>query len=137
MTDFFKTLTILAIAFLTIYTIIHLFKMNSINNQYKYIEGMENNSSASIGVLAKEYSEKIKGEVDKMKVDLSVGNYRKDYENSIINMDDLVGLLMIRQVQSMKATNDPKELISQFDVLNTLKSTKESLNVTMKFLDGL
>lgn len=135
MLDFFKTMVVLTVSFLTIYVIINLF--NSSNN----FEGMENanvtNTTNGIAGSAETYADSIKAQAVKLQDQLLVSKYRKDYENTIIHMDDLIGLLMIQQVQTIKTTSDPKELINSLNVLNTLKMSKESLNVTMNFLDGL
>ncbi len=138
MLDFFKTMVVLTIAFLTIYVIINLFSSSTI------FEGMENATSATNGTAsngiagsAESYADSIKAQAVKLQDQLLVSKYRKDYENTIIHMDDLIGLLMIQQVQTMKTTGDTKEIINSLNNLNTLKMSKESLNITMKFLDGL
>ena len=54
-----------------------------------------------------------------------VAKYRKDYETAIINLDDYIGYLMIKQTLNIEAINN----------LNILKGSKEALNATMTFLD--
>jgi hypothetical protein len=133
MSEFIKTIGVLFIAFITIYIIITLTQPK--NN----IEGMENVSSSSGEAgSAASYSDSIKAQVTKIQDELLVSKYRKDYENTIIHMDDLVGTMMIKQIQNMTVGgSDSKALISSLNNLNTLKSAKESLNVAMKYLDGM
>ena len=122
MLDFFKTMVVLTIAFLTIYVIINLFSSSTI------FEGMENATSATtsngIAGSAESYADSIKAQAVKLQDQLLVSKYRKDYENTIIHMDDLIGLLMIQQVQTMKTTGDTKEIINSLNNLNTLKMSK-------------
>ena len=137
MTEFIKTMGVLVVAFMTVYVIITLFQPKKNN----IIEGLTNeNSSASSGEAGSSasYADGIKAQVVKIQDELLVSKYRKDYENTIIHMDDLVGTMMIKQIQNMPVGgSDPKALITSLNNLNSLKLAKESLNVDMKYLDGI
>jgi hypothetical protein len=137
MTEFIKTIGVLFVAFMTVYVIITLFQTKNNN----IIEGLTNeNSSAGSGEAGSSasYADGIKAQVVKIQDELLVSKYRKDYENTIIHMDDLVGTMMIKQIQNMPVGgSDPKALITSLNNLNTLKTAKESLNVAMKYLDGI
>ena len=137
MTEFIKTVGVLFVAFMTVYAIITLFQPKNNN----IIEGLTNeNSSAGSGEAGSSasYADGIKAQVVKIQDELLVSKYRKDYENTIIHMDDLVGTMMIKQIQNMPVGgSDPKALITSLNNLNTLKMAKESLNVAMKYLDGI
>ena len=139
MTEFVKTMAILIVAFMTVYVIITLFQPN---NNINMIEGLTNEGGTTSrngeAGSAASYSDGIKAQVTKIQDELLVSKYRKDYENTIIHMDDLVGTMMIKQIQNMTiGGSDPKALILSLNNLNTLKSAKESLNVAMKHLDGM
>jgi hypothetical protein len=136
MTEFIKTITVLIVAFMTVYVIITLFQPKNT------IEGLTNEDGTSSrngeAGSAASYADSIKAQLTKIQDELLVSKYRKDYENTIINMDDLVGTMMIKQIQNMTiGGSDPKALILSLNNLNTLKSAKESLNVAMKHLDGM
>lgn len=136
MTEFIKTITVLIVAFMTVYVIITLFQPKNT------IEGLTNDDGTSSrngeAGSAASYADSIKAQLTKIQDELLVSKYRKDYENTIINMDDLVGTMMIKQIQNMTiGGSDPKALILSLNNLNTLKSAKESLNVAMKHLDGM
>jgi len=137
MTEFIKTIGVLFVSFMTVYVIITLFQSKNNN----IIEGLTNensiNSNGEAGSSAS-YADGIKAQVVKIQDGLLVSKYRKDYENTIIHMDDLVGTMMIKQIQNMPVGgSDPKALISSLNNLNTLKTAKESLNIAMKYLDGI
>lgn len=124
---------------MTVYVIITLFQPN---NNINMIEGLTNEGGTTSrngeAGSAASYSDGIKAQVVKIQDELLVSKYRKDYENTIINMDDLVGTMMIKQIQNMTiGGSDPKALMLSLNNLNTLKSAKESLNVAMKHLDGM
>jgi hypothetical protein len=141
MSESLKLIGIIFFAGLLIYIIMILFKA-----QFRMVEGMTNEDNSTVTVNTKSgtgiaggstnYAEAIKSQVVKLQDELLISKYRKDYENAIIHLDDLAGLMMIKVALSMKITNDPKEAVAQLNSLNILKEAKESLNSTMKFLDS-
>ena len=133
--EFFKIVGILIVSFFIIYMVMKMFYLQS-----KVVEGLtggsENVSSSSgeAGTSAS-YAASIKAEVVKLQDELLVSKYRKDYEAAIINLDDYIGYMMLKQSLNMKLDGDMKTNIASINVLNSLKIAKESLNATMTFLD--
>jgi hypothetical protein len=132
--EFFKIIGIVIVSFFIIYMAIKMFQL-----QTSVIEGLTNESNISPtsgeAGTATSYASSIKAQVVKLQDELLVAKYRKDYEASIINLDDYIGYLMIQQTLNMKLNGDIKTTIDLFNNLNVLKSAKESLNATMTFLD--
>ena len=91
-------------------------------------------SSGEAGT-ATSYAAAIKAQSVKLQDELLIAKYRKDYEAAIINLDDYIGYLMIKQSLNMKPAGDIKSNLDAINALNILKSAKESLNATMTFLD--
>ena len=123
--------------------------MKCMNLQSSLIEGLTNESPDTVisvsdlaangiaGNSAK-YAAAIKAKAVQLQDELLVSKYRKDYENSIINMDDYVSMMMLKIVLSMKSNDlDSKANIELLSNLNVLKNSKDALNVTMKHLDKL
>ena len=138
--EFFKIVGILIVGFFIIYMVVKMFQL-----QTNVIEGLTNAdgtitpdatppSSGEAGTAAS-YAAAIKAQVVKLQDELLISKYRKDYEASIINLDDYIGYLMIKQTLNMKLDGDMKSNIEAINNLNILKNSKESLNVTMAFLD--
>ena len=113
----------------------------------KIVEGLTNNTTkANItsfsdeekrggeSSAAPDYSEHIKSLVVKMQDDLLVEKYQVDYENILINMDDYINLLMLKQVLNIN-TNDTASAIASLKPIASLKKTKDALNDVMKFVD--
>lgn len=139
MTEFIKTIAVLIVAFMTIYVIITLFqpKNNNIIEGLTNEDGTTSSRNGEAGSAAS-YSDSIKAQVTKIQDELLISKYRKDYENTIIHMDDLIGTMMLKQIQNMTiGGSDSKALLSSLNNLNTLKSAKESLNIAMKYLDSV
>ena len=138
--EFFKIVGILIVCFFIIYMVLKMFAL-----QNSVIEGLTNadgtvsqdTSAPSSGEAgrAASYAAAIKAQVVKLQDELLVAKYRKDYETAIINLDDYIGYLMIKQALTLKLDGDMKSNIEAINALNILKSSKESLNVTMTFLD--
>jgi hypothetical protein len=105
-------------------------------------EGLENassstttssSSSSSNGVAgnAAAYSANIKAQVIKLQDTTLISKYRSDYENVVINMDDLVNNLML-QVTLNVDQSKPEASLTKLAQLNQAKA---ALNNVMKFID--
>ncbi len=132
--EFFKIVGILIVCFFIIYMVVKMFHL-----QASVVEGLTNGGdvleSGGEAGTAPSYAASIKSQVVKLQDELLVAKYRKDYEAVIINLDDYIGYLMIKQVLNMKINGDVKSNIESINALNILKNSKESLNTTMTFLD--
>lgn len=135
--DFFKIVGILLVCFFIIYMVIKMFQL-----QTSVIEGLTNadgtiSSSTTHGEAgtAASYAATIRAQVVKLQDELLVAKYRKEYESAIINLDDYIGYLMLKQTLNMNLSGDTKFNLDSINALNILKSSKESLNATMAFLD--
>jgi hypothetical protein len=137
--EFFKIIGILIVSFFIIYMVVKMFKL-----QATVLEGLTNGSDNSDSSLsssngeagtAASYAATIKAQTVKLQDELLISKYRKDYETVIINLDDYIGYLMIKQVLNMKVSDNLQANMVTINNLNSLKSAKDSLNTTMTFLD--
>jgi hypothetical protein len=135
--EFFKIVGILIVGFFIIYMVVKMFQL-----QTSVIEGLTNPDGTSVtppssgeAGTAPSYAAAIKAQVVKLQDELLVAKYRKDYESAIINLDDYIGYLMIKQSLNMKLDGDIKANIEGLNNLSILKTAKDSLNTTMTFLD--
>jgi len=107
-------------------------------------EGLENASSSSTstktssdsntsGVAggAAAYAANIKAQVIKLQDTTLISKYRSDYENVVINMDDLVNNLMLQVTLNIDQTKPEASLAK----LAELNQAKAALNNVMKFID--
>jgi hypothetical protein len=119
--------------------------VNMFHLQTKVIEGLTGGSDSeststvppSSGVAggAASYAAAIKSQVVKLQDELLVSKYRKDYEAAIINLDDLLGNIMLQQALTINLGGDTRTRMEGINALNILKNAKDSLNITMGFLD--
>ena len=104
-------------------------------------EGLENNdsktasttSSTTSGVAggAAAYAANIKEQVIKIQDTTLISKYRADYENVVINMDDLVNNLMLQVTLNIDQSK-PESSLAKLAQLNLAKG---ALNNVMKFID--
>jgi len=86
--------------------------------------GMAGNSSV--------YLSQIQSQNVKFNDSFNITNYRKQYEDIILSMDDLVNNLMLQTALTVDQTNPQQSLIQ----LGQLNNAKTGLNSVMKFIDS-
>ena len=110
------------------------------NFNYGYKEGMTTTDASGNSVIAQQngiaenaasYSATIKSENMKINDELLISKYKSDYENVILNMDDMLNNLMLQTTLSVDTTN-PQSSIKQLAEMNQAKA---ALNNVMKYLD--
>jgi hypothetical protein len=112
---------------------------NNSNNKNSSGSNNSNNSSSSsssssngVGGNAAGYGANIKSQVVKIQDTVLISKYRTDYENVIINMDDLVNNLMLETTLTIDQSK-PQEGLAKLAGLN---NAKIALNSVMKFIDS-
>jgi len=96
-------------------------------------EGLENMQQPS------DYATAMKLNVTKLQDSLLISKYKKEYEASILNLDDYVQTLMLKVVMNIpmdKNAMDEASVIKQLEILNTLEQSKVALNNVLKFVDN-
>ena len=102
-------------------------------------EGLENATTTStstngngVAGLAQNYSADIKSQAIKNQDVLLVTKYRADYENVVMNLDELIDTLMLQTALSVDLTNP----LMNLNKLASLNSAKSALNNVMKYIDS-
>ena len=116
-----------------------LFRNFKYNNHYSLIEGMTDASGNSVTTVsnniaenAASYGALIKIAAIKLQDTFLISKYRSDYETVILNLDDLINNLMLKNALSFDEEN-PSNSISK---LVELQQAKVALNSVMKFVDS-
>ena len=131
--DIFNLLLIIAICFVA-YLIFRHFTLNTKEGMTDGSSDSSSTSSTNNGVAggAAAYAANIKLNVIKIQDQLLISKYRTDYENVILNLDDLVSNLMLQTALTIDTTK-PKESLFK---IQELGQTKIALNSIMKFIDS-
>ena len=93
-------------------------------------EGMTNAQGTAGNALT--YASTIKAETVRLQDTFLISKYRKDYENTILNLDDYINVLMLKTATSID-TNNPEPAIIKLSEMNNAKA---ALNNIMKFVDA-
>ena len=115
-------------------------------DQYNYIEGMTTSeveskktsttstTSVSNGVAgtAASYAAQIKSQAIKIEDQLLITKYRSDYENVILNLDELVNDLILQTALNVNLTNPQQSMVQ----LSQLQQAQGALNSAMKYMDS-
>lgn len=121
-----------------------LFRNFNYNNQYSLIEGMTDASTTGatptavaptnngIAGSAASYGAQIKAATIKLQDTFLITKYRRDYEAVILNLDDFINNLMLKNALSFDKENPEKSLPK----LVELQQAKLALNSVMKFVDS-
>ena len=136
--EFFKIIGIVIVCFFIIFMSVKMFHL-----QTSIVEGLTNPGTTTTTTsptngeagTAESYAAAINAQVVKLQDELLISKYRKDYESVIINLDDYISFLMIKQTLNMNIKDDASSNIDALNNLNTLNNAKSSLEATMSFLD--
>jgi len=105
------------------------------------IEGLENadkpdavtskTPAGGVGANAAQYAENIKALTVKMQDELLIDKYKGDYEKVILATDEMIDMLMLKALLSMK----PDAPMAALQGITMFKNSKDALNDVMKFVD--
>lgn len=102
-------------------------------------EGLENQSSPNgVSSNSKTYLENIKQMNMQMKDKLNINNseYRKNYEDIILALDDYINYTMLDQILKIPVNSDMnKENLEKIIKLGSVNETRTALNNILKFVD--
>jgi hypothetical protein len=127
-----QILIIVVMVMLIVYLIKNIFNIEIAR------EGFTDNDGTSINTTNIDtINAAIQANIVKLDDELMLRKFKKQYETVIINLDDYINLLMMKQIINIKYDSGIQTTIDYLENLNTLKTSKDSLNVAMKHLDKL
>lgn len=94
------------------------------------------NAAGSVG----KFSNSLAEHVIKLQDTFLIKQYRKDYENLIINSDEYVNYLALQTLLNIKpddTTESKAANVKLFETMNALSASKATLNSLMKFVDSV
>ena len=131
--DLLKILVLLGVVFFIVGLGMNVLKQN-MNKREGLANQTDSGGNGEAGNAAN-FVATIKAQTVLLQDSLLISKYRKDYENVVINMDDYLNMLMLKQVLNIDTTKDPQSNISSLEALNTISTAKKSLNEVMIFID--
>ena len=74
-------------------------------------------------------------QLDKLKTSVSIDANRKNFENIIINYEDIISYSMMRRLSEINPNGKFSDLTAEFAELNEMQNAKKTLNDMMAWLD--
>lgn len=127
-----QILIIVVMVMLIVYLIKNIFNIEIAREGFTDNDGTTINTNNIDSINAT-----IQANIVKLDDELMLRKFKKQYETVIINLDDYINLLMMKQIINIKYDSGIQTTIDYLENLNTLKTSKDSLNVAMKYLDKL
>lgn len=106
-------------------------KASNSNSNSNTVSGSSNSGSNGIASNSASYSSVIKNYNTKLSDKLMTSKYKSDYEDVIVNMEDLVNNMMLDTVLTANKNNPSQSL----EKIVMLEKSKEALNSIMKFIN--
>ena len=73
--------------------------------------------------------------LDKLKTSVSIDANRKNFENIIINYEDIISYSMMKRLSEIDPNGKFSDLTAEFSELNEMQNAKKTLNDMMAWLD--
>jgi hypothetical protein len=115
-----------------LYLVFQNFHYNPLREGMTDASGASNAPENGIAGNAAAYGAGLKAATIKLQDTFLITKYRSDYENVILNLDDLISNMMLKTTLSYNQ-NNPGEAVDQ---LVKMQQAKTALNSVMKFLDS-
>ena len=98
-----------------------------------------NNSAIKEGFSdSSDFAKSIKSKNDQIKDELLVGKYRTEYENILMDMDEYVNLVVLKELVNGMGLKDKNDItMADIDTLQQYKHLRENIEDTMKFMDSV
>ena len=129
-----QLLAIAVMVIIIVYLIIQIFNIRL--SKREGVQNMNNDEALPIEKVAIEsLNATIQSKITMLGDELMLKKYKKQYETTIINMDDYINLLMMQQIVNTKYDSGVETTIKSLENLNTLKASKDALNTAMIYLD--
>ena len=74
-------------------------------------------------------------QLDKLKTSVSIDANRKNFENMIINYEDIISYSMMKRLSQIDPNGKFSEISANFAELNEMQNAKKTLNDMMAWLD--
>ena len=117
-----------------------IYKINQTTNPF-HLEGFSATDGSATAQENEKLIEDMKNKTEQMIDNLHLVKYRKDWENLIIATESRISALTLSMLpslgKSLQVKNNDKAIKESISNINQLNQFRDTLNETMKYLDGL
>jgi hypothetical protein len=117
-----------------------IYKINSVSNPFQ-LEGFSATDGSATAQENEKLIEDMKNKTEQMIDNMHLVKYRKDWENLIIATESRISAMTLSMLpnvgKALQTKNNEKAIKESIANINQLNQFRETLNDTMKYLDGL
>lgn len=117
-----------------------IYKINQTTNPFR-LEGFSATDGSATAQENEKLIEDMKNKTEQMIDNMHLVKYRKDWENLIIATESRISALTLSMLptvgKALQTKNNEKAIKESIANINQLNQFRETLNDTMKYLDGL
>jgi|688.fasta_scaffold315351_2 hypothetical protein len=132
--NIYKYLGLTIIILIVVYVV-----MKTLTFQARLIEGMKSKDNEETKTDIDKIPDAIKSQTNAMLDSLLIDKYRSSYDDIIIDLEEKINVtilaVILEKAETIAALGGPSEKL--ITTLNNLQAFKETLNDSMKFLDGM
>ena len=117
-----------------------IYKINQTSNPFR-LEGFSATDGSATAQENEKLIEDMKNKTEQMIDNMHLVKYRKDWENLIIATESRISAMTLSMLptvgKALQTKNNEKAIKESIANINQLNQFRETLNDTMKYLDGL
>jgi len=95
-------------------------------------EGFEEKIGIGQASNSAKHSASLETHLEYLKDEMNVKKYRKEYEDTIIRLDDILGYEMLQSTVNLNTNGD---MSSDLEKINRLENSRKNLNSLIKWMD--
>lgn len=138
--DMINLVGIVVIIILVCLIMKEIYKINQTTNPFR-LEGFSATDGSATAQENEKLIEDMKNKTEQMIDNMHLVKYRKDWENLIIATESRISALTLSMLpslgKSLQVKNNDKAIKESISNINQLNQFRDTLNETMKYLDGL
>ena len=138
--DMINLVGIVVIIILVCLIMKEIYKINQTTNPFR-LEGFSATDGSATAQENEKLIEDMKNKTEQMIDNMHLVKYRKDWENLIIATESRISALTLSMLptvgKALQTKNNEKAIKESIANINQLNQFRETLNDTMKYLDGL
>lgn len=138
--DMINLVGIVVIIILVCLIMKEIYKINQTSNPFR-LEGFSATDGSATAQENEKLIEDMKNKTEQMIDNMHLVKYRKDWENLIIATESRISAMTLSMLptvgKALQTKNNEKAIKESIANINQLNQFRETLNDTMKYLDGL
>jgi hypothetical protein len=102
-----------------------------------YVINLNKNTKEGFSDSA-DFAKTLKNKIDNLKDELLVSKYRTEYENILLDMDEFVNLVTLKELVTGMGLKDKNDItMNDIETIQNYKHLRENIEYSLKFMDSM